>query len=107
MALHQSALLDMLEVLKTSDGGELMRRMLAMMLQELIDVEATSVTADCCRLRCHRRSRLTIALHRTTLACRRQSVNSADTVNVTAQNLNAPRLPWAVPYTQRNSQEGP
>lgn len=43
MALNQSALLDMLDLLKTADGGELMRRMLAMMLQELIDAEATSV----------------------------------------------------------------
>ena len=43
MALDQSALLDLLDVLKTADGGELMRRMLAMMLQELIDAEATAV----------------------------------------------------------------
>jgi len=43
MAMNQSALLDMVEVLKTADGGELMRRILAMMLQELIDAEATAV----------------------------------------------------------------
>jgi putative transposase len=43
MAMDQSALLDLLEALKTADGGELMRRMLAMMLQELIDAEATAV----------------------------------------------------------------
>lgn len=43
MAMNQSALLDLLDALKAADGGELMRRMLAMMLQELIDAEATSV----------------------------------------------------------------
>ena len=43
MAMNQSALLDMVDALKSADGGELMRRMLAMMLQELIDAEATSV----------------------------------------------------------------
>lgn len=43
MALDQSALLDLLDALKTADGGELMRRMLGMMLQESIDAEATAV----------------------------------------------------------------
>ena len=43
MAMNQSALLDMVDALKSADGGELMRRMLAMMLQELIEAEATSV----------------------------------------------------------------
>jgi len=43
MAMDQSALLDLLEALRTADGGELMRRMLTMMLQELIDAEATAV----------------------------------------------------------------
>ena len=37
MAMNQSALLDMVDALKSADGGELMRRMLAMTLQELID----------------------------------------------------------------------
>ena len=37
MAMSQSALLDMVDALKSADGGELMRRMLAMMLQELTD----------------------------------------------------------------------
>jgi len=41
--MDQSALLDLLEALKTADGGELMRRMLAMMLQQLIDAEAAAV----------------------------------------------------------------
>ena len=43
MAMNQSALLDMVDALKSADGGELMRRMLAMMLQELMDAETTSV----------------------------------------------------------------
>ena len=43
MALDQSALLELLEVLKTSDASELMRQMLATMLQELIDAEASVV----------------------------------------------------------------
>lgn len=43
MAMDQSALLDLLEALKAADGGDLMQRMLAMMLQELIDAEATAV----------------------------------------------------------------
>ncbi len=43
MAVNQSALLDMAGALKSADGGELMRRMLAKILQELIDAEATSV----------------------------------------------------------------
>ena len=43
MAMDQSALLDLLEALKAADGGDLMQRMLAMMLQELIDAEAPAV----------------------------------------------------------------
>ena len=43
MALSQSALLELLEVLKTSDASELMRQMLATMLQELVDAEASAV----------------------------------------------------------------
>jgi mutator family transposase len=43
MALSQSALLDLVTELKNSDASELMRRMLAMMLQELIDAEASGV----------------------------------------------------------------
>ena len=42
MALDQSALLELVEVLKTSDASELMRRMLATMLQELVDAEASA-----------------------------------------------------------------
>jgi putative transposase len=42
MALSQSALLELVEVLKTSDASELMRRMLATMLQELVDAEASA-----------------------------------------------------------------
>jgi putative transposase len=43
MALFQAALLDLVEELKTTDASELMRRMLATMLQELIDAEASAV----------------------------------------------------------------
>ncbi len=43
MALSQSALLDLVEELKTTDASELMRRMLTSMLQELIDAEASAV----------------------------------------------------------------
>ena len=43
MALDQSALLELLEVMRAADGGELMRRLLATMLQELVDAEATAV----------------------------------------------------------------
>ena len=43
MALYQSALLDLVEELKTTDASELMRRMLATMLQELIDAEASAL----------------------------------------------------------------
>src|SRR4051794_16206878 len=42
MALSQSALLELVDVLKTSDASELMRRMLAAMLQELVDAEASA-----------------------------------------------------------------
>src|SRR5512144_1254683 len=43
MALNQSALLELVETMKGTDASELMRRLLATMLQELIDAEATSV----------------------------------------------------------------
>jgi putative transposase len=42
MALDQSALLDLLEVMRSADGGDLMRRLLATMLQLLVDAEATA-----------------------------------------------------------------
>jgi putative transposase len=41
MALDQSALLELLEMFKSADGGELMRWLLGTMLQELVDAEAT------------------------------------------------------------------
>jgi putative transposase len=43
MALDQSALLELLEMFKTADAGELMRRLLGTMLQELVEAEATAV----------------------------------------------------------------
>ena len=43
MALDQSALLVLVESMKAGDGGELMRRLLAAILQELVDAEATAV----------------------------------------------------------------
>ena len=43
MALDQSALLELLESMKAADAGELMRRLLAAMLQELVDAEATAL----------------------------------------------------------------
>ena len=43
MALDQSALLGLVESMKASDGGDLMRRLLAAMLQELVEAEATVV----------------------------------------------------------------
>jgi putative transposase len=42
MALDQSALLELVEALRSADGGELMRRLLHTMLQALIDAEATA-----------------------------------------------------------------
>ena len=42
MALDDSALLEMLEMLRTADGGELMRRLLGGMLQAVVDAEATA-----------------------------------------------------------------
>jgi hypothetical protein len=42
MALDQSALLELTEALRTSDGGDLMRRLLQTMLQALVDAEATA-----------------------------------------------------------------
>ena len=43
MTLNQSALLQITELLRTADGGDLMRQMLGFMLQALVDAEATSV----------------------------------------------------------------
>ena len=42
MALDQSALLELSEALRTADSGELMRRLLGTVLQELIGAEATA-----------------------------------------------------------------
>ena len=42
MALDDSALLEMIDMLRTADGGELMRRLLGGMLQAVIDAEATA-----------------------------------------------------------------
>ena len=42
MALDQSALLELLEIMRSADAGELMRRLLNTMLQELVDAEATA-----------------------------------------------------------------
>ncbi len=43
MTLNQSALLELTQMLRTADGGDLMRQMLGLMLQALVDTEATSV----------------------------------------------------------------
>jgi len=42
MALDDSALLEMIEMLRAADSGELMRRLLGGMLQAVVDVEATA-----------------------------------------------------------------
>ncbi len=42
MALDQSALLELTEVLRTADSGELMRTLLGTILQALVDAEATA-----------------------------------------------------------------
>jgi putative transposase len=42
MALDQSALLELLEMMRSADEGELMRRLLATIMQELVDAEATA-----------------------------------------------------------------
>ena len=42
MALDQSALLELLDGMRSADGGDLMRRLLATMLQLLVDAEATA-----------------------------------------------------------------
>ena len=42
MTLNQSALLELTEVLRTADGGQVMRMMLSAMLQALVDAEATN-----------------------------------------------------------------
>ena len=41
MTLNQSALLELTEMLRTADGGDVMRQMLGFMLQALVDAEAT------------------------------------------------------------------
>jgi putative transposase len=43
MALDQSALLELLEMMRSADEGELMRRLLGTILQELVDAEATAL----------------------------------------------------------------
>ena len=42
MALDDSALLEMIEMLRTADGGELMRRLLGGLLQGVVDAEAAA-----------------------------------------------------------------
>jgi putative transposase len=42
MALDQSALLELVEVMRSADGNDLMRRLLGTMLQALVDAEATA-----------------------------------------------------------------
>jgi putative transposase len=42
MTLDQSALLELSEMMQTADGGEVMRRLLGVMLQALVDAEATA-----------------------------------------------------------------
>ncbi len=42
MALDDSALLETIEMLRTADGGELMRRLLGTIMQALVDAEATA-----------------------------------------------------------------
>ena len=40
MTLNQSALLELTDVLRTADGGQVMRLMLSAMLEALVDAEA-------------------------------------------------------------------
>jgi putative transposase len=42
MTLNQSALLELTDVLRTADGGKVMRLMLSAILQALVDAEATA-----------------------------------------------------------------
>ena len=42
MALDQSALLELLEMMRSADDGELMRRLLGTIMQALVDAEATA-----------------------------------------------------------------
>ena len=42
MALDQSALLELVEKIRSADAGELMRRLLATIVQEFVDAEATA-----------------------------------------------------------------
>ena len=44
MALDQSALLEIVEMMRSADDGELMRRLLGTMMQALVDAEATEFT---------------------------------------------------------------
>jgi len=46
MALDRSALLELFEMMRSADAGELMRRLLGAMLQELADAEATAFIGD-------------------------------------------------------------
>ena len=43
MALNDSALLEMIEMLNSADGGDVMRRLLGGMLQAVVDAEATAL----------------------------------------------------------------
>jgi putative transposase len=42
MALDQSALFELLEMMRSADDGELMRRLLGTMMQALVDAETTA-----------------------------------------------------------------
>ena len=46
MALNDSALLEMIEMLRTADGGELMRRLLGGMLQAVVDADQPGTQAE-------------------------------------------------------------
>jgi len=48
MALDDSALLEMIEMLRTADGGELMRRLLGGMLQAVVDAERPAMSVRLC-----------------------------------------------------------
>jgi transposase-like protein len=42
MAMDQSALLELLEMMRTADDNDLMRRLLGTIMQALVDAEATA-----------------------------------------------------------------
>ena len=42
MALDDSALLEMIEMLRTADGGEVIRRLLGGMIQAVVEAEASA-----------------------------------------------------------------